>query len=314
MTSAHIPGLTALTLGTSPLGRDTVPGSAGEEAAVATAIALLRSGDFVDTANMYAGGRSEEIIGLALGELSPSERKDAAARIITKVDRDLETGVLDGDRVRRSYEESLTRLGLDRVRYLHLHDPYLTPFAEANGAGGSIEAMVSLREEGLTDVIGIAAGKVPVVAQYVETGAFDLLLLHNRLTLVDQSATGLMTEAKSRGMTVFNAAPFGGDLLAKGSAAGTSYAYRPVSDELRAWTARAEEVVARHGVPLNAVALQFSLRSELVDSTVVGISSPARLDEARALAAREIPDAVWAELAELGAAPSPVRDELEPVL
>lgn len=314
MTSAHIPGLTALTLGTSPLGRDTVPGSAAEDEAIATAIALLRSGDFVDTANMYAGGRSEEVLGIALGELGAEEREEAANRIITKVDRDLETGVLDGDRVRRSYEESLTRLGLDRVRYLHLHDPYLTPFAEASGAGGSIEAMVSLREEGLTDVIGIAAGRVPVVAQYVATGAFDLLLLHNRLTLVDQSATGLMTEAKDRGMTVFNAAPFGGDLLAKGSVAGTSYAYRPVSDELRAWTARAEEVVARHGVPLAAVALQFSLRSELVDSTVVGISSPARLDEARALAAWAIPDAVWGEIEELGAAPTPVHDEREPVL
>jgi D-threo-aldose 1-dehydrogenase len=314
MTSAHIPGLTALTLGTSPLGRDSLPGSAEEDTAVETAIAMLRSGHFVDTANMYAGGRSEEVIGIALGELSADERDAAAARLITKVDRDLETGILDGDRVRRSYDESLTRLGLDRVRYLHLHDPYLTPFAEASAAGGSIEAMVALRESGATDVIGIAAGKVPVVAQYVATGAFDLLLLHNRLTLVDQSATGLMTEAKNRGMTVFNAAPFGGDLLAKGSAAGTSYAYRPVTDDLRAWTARAEEVCARHGVALNAVALQYSLRSPLVDSTVVGISSPARLDEARAFAATEIPDGVWGEIEALGAAPSTVRDDLEPVL
>lgn len=314
MTSAHVPSLTPLTLGTSPLGRDTTPGTAGEAAAVETAIALLRSGHFVDTANMYAGGRSEEVLGIALGELSPEEREGAAGRLITKVDRDLETGILDGDRVRRSYEESLARLGLDRVRYLHLHDPYLTPFADASGPGGSIEAMVALREAGATDVIGIAAGKVPVVSQYVATGAFDLLLLHNRMTLVDQSATGLMTEAKNRGMTVFNAAPFGGDLLAKGSAAGTSYAYRPVTDELRAWTARAEEVCARHGVALNAVALQFSLRSPLVDSTVVGISSPARLEEARALAAASIPDEVWGEIEALGAAPTTVRDDLEPVL
>ena len=311
---AHIPGLTALTLGTSPLGGGTTPGSAEEAAAVETAIALLRSGHYVDTANMYAGGRSEEIIGIALGELSPEERASAAERIITKVDRDIETGVLDGDRVRRSYEESLTRLGLDRVKYLHLHDPYLTPFAEANSAGGSIAAMIALREEGATDVIGIAAGKVPVVRQYVETGAFDLLLLHNRLTLIDQSAAGLMADAKKRGMTVFNAAPFGGDLLAKGSVAGTSYCYRPVSDELRAWTARAEEVCARHGVPLNAVALQFSTRHGLVDSTVVGVSSPARLEEALALASAEIPDALWDELEELGAAPSPIRDDLEEVL
>jgi D-threo-aldose 1-dehydrogenase len=64
--------------------------------------------------------------------------------------------------------------------------------------------------------------------------------------------------------------------------------------------ARAVEAACdRAGVPLGAAALQFSLRSDLVDSTVVGMSSPKRLAETEALAAAPVPDALWAELESL---------------
>ena len=51
-----------------------------------------------------------------------------------------------------------------------------------------------------------------------------------------------------------------------------------------------------YDVPLAAAALQFSMRSELVDSTVVGMSSPERLAQTLELAAVEIPDELWDEL------------------
>ena len=69
-----------LTLGTSGLGRDTEPGSAGEEAAVATAIDLLTSDHaFVDTSNNYSAGRSEAVLGLAIARLGA----DAGAIVIS---------------------------------------------------------------------------------------------------------------------------------------------------------------------------------------------------------------------------------------
>ena len=304
-------GLGGLTFGTSDLGRGTRPGSVEDDAAIETALAMLRSDAYVDTSNMYAGGRSEEVLGAALAELARAERASAADRIITKVDRDASSGALDADQVRRSLEQSLTRLGLDRVRWLHLHDPYVIPFAEARSPGGVIDEMVRIRDEGTADAIGIATGRTPIVEQYIGTGAFDMVLSHNRFTIVDRSATTAFEQARSRGMTTFNAAPFGGNLLAKGSAHGSAYAYQPVSARLRAWTADVERLCAECGIPLAAAALQFSLRSDLVDSTVVSASAPARIGQLCELAQTPVPDGFWPALAALPAAPTPIDDTEE---
>lgn len=290
-----------LTLGTSPLGRGTEPGTAGERVAIDLAVALV-TGPFalVDTSNEYAGGRSEAVLGAALAEAGDR----ATARIVTKVDRDPETGAFGRDRVLRSYEESLARLGVDRVEVLHLHDPYTVTFAEATGPGGAVEALVELREQGAVDAIGIAAGGMPLMLDYVRTGAFDVLLSHNRFTLVDRGAVPLFEEARARGMGVFNAAPFGAGLLSTGARPGASYGYRPAPPELLAWTAHAERVCADHATTLPAAALHFSLRSPLVDSTVVGLSSAKRLAELDALRRASIPEGLWAALDALGPAPT----------
>lgn len=294
-----------VTVGTSPLGRDTIPGSDGEAAAVATARAIL-TGPFavVDTSNAYARGRSEAVLGLALRELGDA----ATATVVTKVDCDPETGAFGRDRVLRSFEESLDRLGVDRVPVLHLHDPYSVSFAEATGPGGAVEALVELREAGAVDAIGIAAGPIPLMTAYVDTGAFDVVLSHNRFTLVDRSAQPLFENARARGMGVFNAAPFGAGILAKGARPGARYGYRPAPPDLVEWAGRAERICADHGTTLIAVALRFSLRSPLVDSTVVGVSSAGRLAELDELRSAPVPDEVWSELDALGPAPTPIAD------
>lgn len=297
----------SLTPGTSPLGRGTEPGSAQERVAVETARRMLAGPwPLIDTANEYAEGRAEVVLGIALAELRAEGA--AVADIVTKVDRDPVTGVFDGDRVRRSFDESRARLGLDRVPLLHLHDPYTVTFAEAMGPGGAVEALVELRASGAVDAIGIAAGPIPLMTAYVETGAFDAVLCHNRYTLVDRSAEALFQAARARGMGVFNAAPFGAGILATGARDGAMYGYRPAPDELVAWVRRLEGICADHGVALPAVALRFATRSPLVDSTVVGVSSPGRFDELAALDGAVIPDQIWAEIDALGPAPSPVEN------
>lgn len=294
-----------LTLGTSGLGKDTEPGSAEEEAAVAVAIDLLRSTHaFVDTSNNYSAGRSEAVLGMAIARIGA----DAQTRVISKVDAEPQTGVFDRDRVMRSFDETTARLGVDRLPMLHLHDPYSVTFEEAMGPRGAVEGLIELRESGRVDGIGVAAGPVPLMRRYVETDVFDAVLVHNRFTVVDQSAASVFAAAQERDMTVFNAAPFGAGILATGAREGAVYGYRPATPELQEWVSRLEAVCAAHGVPLRAVALHFSLRSPLVDSTVVGVASPGRRAQLDELAATPIPDEVWAELDALGPAPSPVDD------
>lgn len=294
--------------GTSSLGAGAAVGSVEEQAAIRTATAMLQRDVLIDTSNNYAGGRSEQVLGAALADLDGDVRAAAAERIITKVDRDPDTGVFDGDRVRRSVEESLTRLGLDRVPLLHLHDSYIVPFAESMASGGAVEALVELREAGVVDRIGIAAGPVPFVRRYVDTGVFDAVLCHNRFTLVDDTAASLFAAARDRGMTVFNAAPYGGDLLVRGSRPGASYCYRPASAELLSWTTALERTCTEFDVRIADAALHFSLRSPLVDATVVGISSPARIDALLASAEHPPPEEFWTAIRSLAPAPSPVDD------
>ncbi|MGF3056406.1 aldo/keto reductase [Microbacterium sp. YY-01] len=310
----RFPYLGAITYGTSPLGYNTQPGSPEERKAIDTALALLRAPGYVDTSNAYAQGRSEQALGAALRELTGEEKQRAIDRLITKVDCEPGTGRFDGDRVRESLDESLERLGIDRVRHLHLHDPYSITFAEASGTGGAIDALVALRDEGVVDTIGIAAGRTPVVERYVNTGVFDMVLTHNRYTLVDHSAANLLANAHERGMITFNAAPFGGDLLAKGSVHGRSYAYTPATDELREWVVQVENICAAHSVPLAAVALHESMRAPHIASSVVGVNSVARLEQLVALATTEIPDAVYTAIAQLGPAPTPIADDPEEYL
>ena len=277
-----------IALGTSGLGRDTVPATAGEDAAVATARALLLNGyAAVDTSNAYAAGRSEAVLGRALYELAGTE----TVPVITKVDADPATGALDRDRVLRSLDESLRRLGCDRLPLVHLHDPYSVTFAEAAGRGGAIEALVELRERGVVDAI----------------------LVHNRFTLVDRSAAELFARAAGQGMRVFNAAPFGGGLLAHGSASAAGYAYRPASPALRQWVGALERLCAQYGIGLPAAALHLSLRNPDIHATIVGVSSPARLAALGALADAQVPDGFWERLAGFPAAPTPIADREEDV-
>lgn len=263
---AHPVQVLPITLGTAFLGDQS------DVDAIADALIASPLGH-VDTSNNYAGGLSESALGGAIrraGGLPPGKS------VITKVDRD-GAGVFDGDRVLRSLDESLTRLGIDHLPLLHFHDPYTVTFAEAMGGGGAVPALVRLRDEGVVDAIGIASGTMAQVHEYVETEVFDAVLSHNRFTLVDRTAEPTFRRARELGMTVFNAAPFGGGTLANGEA---RYGYQDMPAEFAAHVDRVRALARDFGIDLAAAALQFSLRSPLIDSTIVGVT---RLEDLSAL-------------------------------
>jgi D-threo-aldose 1-dehydrogenase len=95
---------------------------------------------------------------------------------------------------------------------------------------------------------------------------------------------------------VSNAAPYGSGILAKGPAAYPRYAYKRADENQIEQVRRIQAVCQRHGVPLAAAALQFSLRDPRVDSTIIGMSRPERVAQTLALASYPIPEALWAEL------------------
>ena len=255
--------------------------------------AMLRSGfPAVDTSNRYASGHSEDALGRAIARIGLPD----GTVVLTKADADTQTGVFDGDRVRRSFDESLARLGLDRLPLLQLHDPYTITFAEAMSPGGAVEALVRLRDEGAVDAIGIACEPVALLLDYIGTGAFDTVLTHSRYTLVDRSSRVVLQAARDRGMLTINAAPFGGGILAGSSSHRDSYAYRPASPDTLRLVAEIERICARYDVPMDTAALAFSTRTDLVDATAVGVSSLARLRRLREIAGADVPTALLDEV------------------
>ncbi|WP_277207837.1 aldo/keto reductase [Isoptericola croceus] len=295
--------VSAVCSGGSPLG--SMPGVFGydvaAEQAVRTVLAVLESPvRFLDTANGYSDGESERRIGLGLAAYR--ERHGALPEdfvVATKVDpRD---GDYSADRVRRSVDESRERLGLDHLPLVHLHDPENFDFAELTAPGGAVDALVALREAGEVGAIGLAGGPVPEMRRYLDLGVFDVLLVHNRWTLVDRSAGSLVAAAAARGMGVLNAAVYGGGILAQQTPlaerpSAVRYGYRPAPPETLAAVDGLRELCTRFGTTLPTAALQFSARDPRVSSTIVGISRPERVAQTLAAYATPLPEEFWAEV------------------
>jgi D-threo-aldose 1-dehydrogenase len=284
-------------IGTSPLASmSRLYGYAvSDERAVETVEAVFDSPiDFLDTANGYGeDGAAERRVGAAIAARGGLPE---GLLLATKVDPDPSTGDFSGDRVRRSVEESLERLGVDRIELLHLHDPERIPFEQAVAPGGPVEALIRLRDEGVAGHLGVAGGPVDVMQAYLDTAVFEVVLTHNRYTLLDRSAEGLFTRAHSAGIGVLNAAPYGGGMLAKGPGEQTMYAYGQRDDRIAESARRMAAACAEAGVPLAAAALQFSIRAPFIDSTVVGVSRPERVAETLRAAQVDIPEELWLTL------------------
>ena len=295
----HGPDVTVLCVGTSPLGG--LPSPYGydvdEERALLTMRRVLDCDvRFVDTSNEYSGGESERRIGRALRAAGGVPEDFIVA---TKADPARDGQTFTAARVRESFAESATRLGMERFGIYYLHDPERFDFDDMVRPNGAVAGMAQLKDEGLVDAIGVAGGDIAQMYRYVDTGVFEILLNHSRYTLLDQSANGLIDHAISAGLSFVNAAPYASGILAKPPAAQPYYQYAPPSQRIVDTTRRLRALCATYAVPLAALALQFSTRDPRISSTVVGVSAPERVDELVGNAIIDIPTGLWNDVSAL---------------
>ena len=283
-----------------------------EEARSAVGAAWEAGIRYFDTAPHYGLGLSERRLGAALrgrpreefvvstkvGRLLVPNPQPTGSDLAHQFDvPDALTRVRDysADGVRRSLEESLERLGLDRVDVVLVHDP---DDVLEQAVAETVPALVALREEGLVGAVGVGMNQWQALRRFVVETDVDVVMVAGRWTLVDRSAEPLMAAAQERSVSVLAAAAYNSGLLASPWPADDArFDYGPAPAEVlaraRRWAERAEE----HGVALPDLALQFPLRHAATAAVVVGLRSPAEVAAAAERVARPVPEAVWAALA-----------------
>jgi D-threo-aldose 1-dehydrogenase len=292
-------GLTipAICFGTSGLGSmpDTY-GYAIDEARARATLDAIFDGPFafLDTSRNYGSGRSEQRIGDAIRARGGLPKGFV---ISSKLDRNMDSNLFDGDRAKRSLEESLEALGVTSIDLLHLHDPeYASDLADVTKKGGALDALFQMKEQGLCKAVGLAAGRADIMMPLLRDYDFDALISHNRFTLLNRHGTEMFEFAKSRNIAVINAAPYASGILAKGAAKQPLFAYMPAGDDIKSRANAIEAVCAKHGVPMGAAALQFSMHSPLIASTICGVTAPERVQQTAEWAHWPIPPALWKDL------------------
>lgn len=291
--------LTVLGFGGSRVGKlhDPVPEDDAQQAVAAAWNLGLR---YFDTAPAYGGGLGEQRIGQAL---RPYRRDDYV--LSTKVGR-LGPSEYDysHDAVLRSIDESLKRLGLDRIDVALIHD--IDPehhgpdgqrrrFREA--MEGAYPALDRLRRAGALGAIGVGVNSWQVCQAAAETADFDCFLLAGRYTLLEQEPlASFLPLCQRRGIGVILGAPYNSGILARGGVAGARHNDAEPSIDVAARTRRIEAVCARHGVSLGAVALQFPLAHPAVVSVLPGPRTAAQVAASVKWLGEPIPGELWEEL------------------
>ncbi|GAA3833558.1 aldo/keto reductase [Streptomyces phyllanthi] len=270
-----------------------------------------------DTAPVYGYGLSETRTGAALA----SRPRDAYV-LCTKVGRVIEPGGTDtqpiwadpppgvGPRldysyagVMRSVEESLERLGLDRVDVLHVHDPD-EDFATA--VGEAYRALADLRARGVIGAVSIGVNHAPVAAAFLREAAPpgpDCVLLAGRYNLLDQSGLDeLLPLCAERGVAVLAAGVYHSGLITD-PRAGAPHGFGTVPADLAARVRAWWRVCADFGVPPPAAAVRFPFGHPAVTGVVVGARSPEEVSGTVDYLAHPIPGDFWAAVKARGLLP-----------
>jgi D-threo-aldose 1-dehydrogenase len=306
-----------LALGCAPLGGLFT--AVDEEQARTTVEAAWRQGirEF-DTAPHYGAGLSERRLGAQLSELPRDElvvsTKVGRLLVPRSVSRrddggDMFAGAPALDRVfdfsrdgvLRSVEQSLERLGLDRVDVLYVHDPddHLD-----QAIGEALPTLAELRAQGVVREIGAGMNQAPALVRIVREADVDRVLVAGRYTLLDRSAEKeLLPLCIRREVAVVAGGVLNSGILAD-PRPGAMYDYEPAPEELVVRARRIAAICERHDIELLAAAIAFPLRHPAIRTVLVGARSPEEVEAAATGLARSVPEDLWDELELAGLTPA----------
>ncbi|MEO8753253.1 MAG: aldo/keto reductase [Casimicrobiaceae bacterium] len=295
------------------------------------AVALVRHAwecgiRYFDTAPHYGHGLSEQRTGAALRDLPRDSfvlstkvgrllRHDAAAPTAQHGYVDLPPLIQHYDYSRdgllRSLADSGTRLGLQRIDIVFVHDLDRATHGDQFDhhfrvlLESGLPALAELKAAGAIGGYGIGVNGVDICLQTLRHADLDVILLAGRYTLADQSALPvLLPQCVRRAVAVILGGPFNSGILATGArpADGTLpfFNYAPAPPEIVDRVAAIEECCRAFAVPLPAAALQFPTAGPAIAIVLAGARTSAELDTNIALARMPIPAGFWVQLRERG--------------
>jgi D-threo-aldose 1-dehydrogenase len=269
---------------------------------------------FFDTAPLYGHGLAELRVGKVLRH-KPRDEFTLASKVgrLLRADAPPEPGQsyrgvppvnptfdFSYEGAMRSFEESLERLGLDRIDILHIHDPDDHYDAALHGA---YRALDRLRADGVIGAVSAGMNQAEMLTRFAREGDFDCFLLAGRYTLLDQVALKeLLPECLERGIAIIAGGVYNSGILADPKP-GAHYNYQTAPTQLLERAQRIRDVCTRHAVPLKAAAMQFPLGHPAVTCVVVGCRSAQQLAESLDIFAIDIPPALWQDLKNEGLLP-----------
>jgi D-threo-aldose 1-dehydrogenase len=310
---------TALGLGTVPLGNYL--GALTDDEAEALVDAVWDQGvRLFDTAPFYGSGLAERRLGAALAKRPRDE-----FTLVTKVGRLLRSDVPPAkeqfagpggksmfydipdlnvqhdysyDGALRSVEESLERMGMDRVDLVLIHDPDNFPEFYQQSVDGAFPALARLREEGSISGVGVGINQAQMLVDYVRDTDMDCFLLAGRYSLLDHASTietELLEVVKREDVGIMLGGVYNSGLLARPES-GVTFDYTTAPTDLIERAQALQAVCDRHEVPLMAAAIQFPLAEPGISAVLTGVRSPAEIAQNVEMMNIPIPVELWSEL------------------
>lgn len=260
-------------------------------------------------------GRSDYVLSTKVGRLLRARRKPQDASDQWRNPYPFE-GVFDYsyDAIMRSYEDSLQRLGLNRIDILYIHSLDVldqgsvekrdTAFRKAMDE--SYRALDKLRSSGEIKAIGLGINEAEPIGDAMKHGQWDAFLLAGRYTLLEQGPLhSLFPEVEKHGASIVIGGPFNSGILVGGDTFNYSKAPPAVVDKVKRMT----KICDAHHVPLPAAALKFPLAHKLVATVIPGPRATTELNQILEWWQTKIPASLWSDLKSEGvldaAAPTP---------
>jgi L-galactose dehydrogenase len=223
--------------------------------------------NFIDTSPYYGVTKAETVLGKALRQI-----KRDRYLLATKVGQYAD-GVFDfsADRIIRSVDESLARLGIEHIDLIQCHD---IEFVDADQIiHEALPTLHKLKETGKVRHVGITGLPLKVLNHVVNQtapGVVETILSFCRYELNDTALLDLVPLMKSRGIGVINASPTGMGLLTGNSLP----TWHPASPAIRAGCQRAIELCRERGWNIVELAIQFAVANPDIATTLVGTANP----------------------------------------